>query len=325
MGLLRLAVLGPPEVLHNGSRLTFALRKAQALLLYLAVEGGMHPRSKLATLLWPDSEPPDARKTLRNAITLLRSQLTDASPAPHSHLLAEQELLGLDPHAPLELDLDVVQLAWKQAQGLSAETVALAEHVRATAAALRGTSPARPATATAGSQPPSELVAPLIGRAAAFSRLVGGFQQALLQEHQPLQTMLSAAEVEHLYVSLGWTYAFQNAWQQAQDAYKELLASARQKPLPTLVSMTLNRLAVLAVQQSKDKLQMRALLEEARQRAEASQDQRVLAETEWNLAQITATFWEDPTSAFPHGQQVLSLARGIQDKELEARSLALLG
>ena len=43
MGLLRLAVLGPPEVVHDGSRLTFALRKAQALLLYLAVEGGMHP------------------------------------------------------------------------------------------------------------------------------------------------------------------------------------------------------------------------------------------------------------------------------------------
>ncbi len=56
MGLLRLAVLGPPEVFHDGSRLAFALRKAQALLLYLAVEGGMHSRSKLAALLWPDSE-----------------------------------------------------------------------------------------------------------------------------------------------------------------------------------------------------------------------------------------------------------------------------
>ena len=42
MGLLRLAVLGPPEVLHDGNRLAFPLRKAQALLLYLAVEGGMH-------------------------------------------------------------------------------------------------------------------------------------------------------------------------------------------------------------------------------------------------------------------------------------------
>jgi hypothetical protein len=48
MSLLRLAVLDPPEVYHDGSRLTFALRKAQALLLYLAVEGGLHPRSQLA-------------------------------------------------------------------------------------------------------------------------------------------------------------------------------------------------------------------------------------------------------------------------------------
>ena len=40
MGLLRLAIPGDPEVFHDGSRLTFSLRKAQALLLYLAVERG---------------------------------------------------------------------------------------------------------------------------------------------------------------------------------------------------------------------------------------------------------------------------------------------
>ncbi len=55
MSVLRLNVLGPPEAFHDGSRLTFALRKAQALLLYLAVEGGLHSRSKLAALLWPDT------------------------------------------------------------------------------------------------------------------------------------------------------------------------------------------------------------------------------------------------------------------------------
>jgi len=71
MSVLRLNVLGPPEVFHDGSRLTFALRKAQALLLYLAVEGGLHSRSKLAALLWPDSEAADARRTLRNALGLL--------------------------------------------------------------------------------------------------------------------------------------------------------------------------------------------------------------------------------------------------------------
>src|SRR5436305_6626486 len=120
MGLLRLAVLGAPEVFHEGSRLTFALRKAQALLLYLAIEGGLHSRSKLAAFLWPDSEPHAARTALRNALTLLRRLIANTSPAAHSHLLTEQDLLGLDPHAPFELDLDVVQQAWKQAQGFSA-------------------------------------------------------------------------------------------------------------------------------------------------------------------------------------------------------------
>src|SRR5260221_124931 len=121
MGLLRLAVLGSPEVFHDGSRLTFSLRKTQALLVYLAVEGGMHPRSKLAAFLWPDSEPHGARTALRNAIALLRSLLagSDTSPSRHTHLLSEHELLGLDPHAPLELDLDVVQQARKQTQELS--------------------------------------------------------------------------------------------------------------------------------------------------------------------------------------------------------------
>src|SRR5438270_13088870 len=111
MDLLRLSVLGTPEVFHNGSRLTFPLRKAQALLLYLAVEGGMHSRSKLAALLWPDSAPPAARAALRNALMLLRSLLDnpDASPDPHSHLCHERDLVGLDRQAPFALDLEVVQ------------------------------------------------------------------------------------------------------------------------------------------------------------------------------------------------------------------------
>ncbi|TMC89786.1 MAG: hypothetical protein E6J22_13895, partial [Chloroflexi bacterium] len=299
MGLLRVAVLGPPEVYHDGRRLSFALRKAQALLLYLAVEGGLHPRSQLAAFLWPDSEPQGARTALRNALTLLRRLLADLDPsAPaHSHLLREHELLGLDPQAPLALDLEVVQQAYHQAQrhstlpsqeqraalvsqvqhalalvrgpflegfGLreesgfdhwvqqqqwqvrlhhlferlsswqesggeleparatltrwltldalseeasrrlmrvdlalgdpsaawqvyatlrarlaeelrvppSVETVALADQMGASAAASRGSTPAR--RAAVESRPPSELTAPLVGRAAAFSQLVAG-------------------------------------------------------------------------------------------------------------------------------------------------------
>ena len=143
MGVLRLAVLGPPEVFHDGSRLTFSLRKAEALLLYLAVEGGLHSRSKLAALLWPDSEPADARKTLRNALMLLRSLLADTSPAQPGHLLAEQDLLGLNPQAPLKLDLDVVQQAYTAAQRHSTlpaeeQRAALVAHVQHALALVRG-------------------------------------------------------------------------------------------------------------------------------------------------------------------------------------------
>ncbi len=339
MGLLRLAVLGPPEVFHDESRLTFSLRKAQALLLYLAVEGGLHPRSKLAALLWPDSEPHDARTALRNAIALLRSLLAtpDTAPAPHTHLLSQQELLGLDSQAPMELDLDVVQQAYTQAQRLStlpaepqraalvaqvqqaltlvrgpfldgfwlreetafdewhqqqqqqwqvrlqflfdrlsswqeasgeleqaratltrwlaldplqeeayrrlmrvylalgdtstalqvyatyrarlaqelqvkpsAETVALAEHIRATAAARRGISPTLPAHPA--SELPGELVAPLVGRAAAFSQLVGSLRQA--QQGQP-QAVLVVGEAGIGKTRLASEFV---AWARAQGA-----------------------------------------------------------------------------------------------------------
>ncbi len=130
MGLFRLAVLGPPEVFHDGSRLTFPLRKAQALLLYLAVEGGMHPRCKLAAFLWPDSGPQEGRIALRNALVPLRRLLVDpdASASQHSHLLlSERDLLGLNPQAPFELDLDVVQQVYQQVR-LHATTTSREQH-----------------------------------------------------------------------------------------------------------------------------------------------------------------------------------------------------
>src|SRR5260370_27190496 len=81
----------------------------------------MHPRGKLAAFLWPDSELPDARKTLRNALALLRSLLADANSAPaqHTHLLSQGELIGLNPQASLQLDLAVVQPASNAAQRFS--------------------------------------------------------------------------------------------------------------------------------------------------------------------------------------------------------------
>src|SRR3989442_769545 len=124
----------------------------------------------------------------------------------------------------------------------------------------------------------------------AVEEAIGHYQQArvLLQEPKRIQAELSAAEVERLYTHLGQAYAFQNAWEKAQEAYEELLAYAQHQRQFTLVSLTLNRLAILALQQSHDKPQVYALLEEAWHMAQTSHDQKALAETAWNLAQITA-------------------------------------
>ncbi len=160
----------------------------------------------------------------------------------------------------------------------------------------------------------------------AVADAIAYYEQArtLLQEYPPLQSRLMVSEVERLYVHLGQVYAFQNAWAQAQEALEELLAYGKQHKLPALVSMTLNRLAILALQQSNDTTKARSLLDEAWQIAQSSHDQKALAETEWNLAQLT-TVWENSHNALPHSEHALELARGIQDQELEARSLSLLG
>jgi DNA-binding SARP family transcriptional activator len=144
MGHLRVAVLGPPEIFHGDRHLTFALRKAQALLLYLAVEGGLHSRAKLAALLWPDAAPDAARKQLRSALLLLRSVLAHADgDASHpSHVLSQRESLGLNPDASMELDLDIIGRAYEQSlrlptAPLGSQRVALIEQTQRALALAR--------------------------------------------------------------------------------------------------------------------------------------------------------------------------------------------
>src|SRR6266576_3799838 len=56
MSILKIALLGPPEVDHRDHRLTFPDRKVLSLLAYLATEGGVQERQKLTRLLWPESD-----------------------------------------------------------------------------------------------------------------------------------------------------------------------------------------------------------------------------------------------------------------------------
>jgi DNA-binding SARP family transcriptional activator/transposase-like protein len=160
----------------------------------------------------------------------------------------------------------------------------------------------------------------------AIPNAIGYYERArlFLQNQSLQQEVPDAGEVEYLYVSLARAYAFQNAYEQARKTYEELLAYAQQHSWPALVSMTLNHLAILAVQQAKEQAEVHALLAEAWRMAQISQNPRVLAETAWNRLQILGLLWETPTLALAYGDPV-ELARAIPDKELEAKSLSSLG
>lgn len=120
MGQLSVAVLGAPLVRHEHTALTFATRKALALFIYLTVEGSLHTRDKLATLLWPESDHTHARAMLRYTLTDLRHTLRDTSDA--AHLVVQREFLGVD--LASDLDLDVAPL---RAAGVLSRSGSLAE------------------------------------------------------------------------------------------------------------------------------------------------------------------------------------------------------
>src|SRR5262249_43868494 len=76
MGRLVVALLGGFQArLESGQKVPVRTRKGQALLAYLACRPDeSHPRGKLATLLWPDTDDSSARHNLRQ-ICMLRAAL----------------------------------------------------------------------------------------------------------------------------------------------------------------------------------------------------------------------------------------------------------
>src|SRR5439155_25208915 len=82
---LHVSLLGGFEARGGrGELLHITTRKAQGLLAYLAVRpGSAQPRDKLASLLWGESAPADARNNFRQTLFALRRALGTASRALH--------------------------------------------------------------------------------------------------------------------------------------------------------------------------------------------------------------------------------------------------
>src|SRR5437763_5707239 len=109
MGDLYLTLLGPPEVRHADQVLLCSTRKELALLIYLAVEGGVHSRKRLSEQCWPEGDAGHGRAALRiSLLTLLHIPAEKADVSPVPHLLIKHDTLGLDLTSAIELDLHIL-------------------------------------------------------------------------------------------------------------------------------------------------------------------------------------------------------------------------
>src|SRR5262244_749838 len=103
MARLQLRLLGGFDLQAGpGQAVPIRLKKAQALLAYLACHPGQsRPRDKLATLLWPEMDDWQARANLRKVLFVLRRGLSVISPS----LRLDEDTVTLDTAA---LDVDVL-------------------------------------------------------------------------------------------------------------------------------------------------------------------------------------------------------------------------
>src|SRR5215207_2213253 len=107
-----LRLLGRPEASRKGRPLEFRSRREQALLFYLATEGGLHPREKLAALFWPESGEVWSRAALPNALYGRRRALREGAEEGASFLRSGRDsAVGLDLESGVELDLHLLKVA----------------------------------------------------------------------------------------------------------------------------------------------------------------------------------------------------------------------
>src|SRR5882672_10582553 len=121
---LSIQLFGRLEVLAGGVHVRITGRHAQALTALLALRPRPRLRDAIAAELWPDADGPSAA-SLRQALWLVRSSLTTAGLQPDAWLEAEQDTLGLQPAAALDLDVARFERLADRAGDPAAEEMAL--------------------------------------------------------------------------------------------------------------------------------------------------------------------------------------------------------
>jgi len=141
------------------------------------------------------------------------------------------------------------------------------------------------------------------------------------QDQRSTPEPISSMEIAQVYSQLGRALELSNFLDKAEAVYHQMAQVVDQ---PALVALGLQRLAMIALQAHNDLEAAQVLLQQAIPPAEASQNKAILAETEWNIAQI-CYYGAETEASMKHGERALALARELDLPELTARSLNVTG
>lgn len=101
--MLRVGLVGELCVELGERRLEpIASRRARSLLAWLAYHPGLHPRSRVAAVFWPDVLDASARASLRTTLATLRRELGEAGAG---HIVAERDRVGIIEGPGVSVDL----------------------------------------------------------------------------------------------------------------------------------------------------------------------------------------------------------------------------
>ena len=116
---LSISFLGTFKIASNEQPIKLPTRKIESLFAYLVLNPGGHSREMLATLFWGQSPHQQARRSLRNALAVLRKYLFKEI------LLADREHVSFNSSISLWFDIaEFTQLAQAFKQDLSCSTIA---------------------------------------------------------------------------------------------------------------------------------------------------------------------------------------------------------
>ena len=121
--MLRIRLVGELGLELDGRRIDPpASRRARSLLAWLAYYPGLHPRTRVAAVFWPDVLETSARASLRTTLTTLRRSIGEEAAAL---IVAGRDRLGIEEHPGVWID--VREIGRLVAEGRRDEALALCD------------------------------------------------------------------------------------------------------------------------------------------------------------------------------------------------------